>query len=107
MSDAISNHGRLSQSSAAFRGALDRLDRQTAASSNPASTGSASQATETMSDPAVQVQLSNLARQVLTQSGFDSAKVDAIKEALQKGNYPLDPTRIAQSFVNLERRIPS
>ncbi|MGA0992004.1 MAG: flagellar biosynthesis anti-sigma factor FlgM [Burkholderiaceae bacterium] len=31
--------------------------------------------------------------------------MDAIKQALQDGSYPLDPRRIAESFVAIERMI--
>jgi flagellar biosynthesis anti-sigma factor FlgM len=36
---------------------------------------------------------------------FDKAKVDAIKDALRNGNYPLDSSRIAESFASIERLI--
>ena len=36
---------------------------------------------------------------------FDRAKVDSIKQAIQNGHYPLNPRRIAESFVALERLI--
>jgi negative regulator of flagellin synthesis FlgM len=34
---------------------------------------------------------------------YDSAKVDNIKEMLRLGNYPLDPRKIAESIVELEK----
>jgi|GEM_PF-746137 anti-sigma28 factor (negative regulator of flagellin synthesis) len=34
---------------------------------------------------------------------YDSAKVDTIKEMLRLGNYPLDPRKIAESIVELEK----
>jgi len=36
---------------------------------------------------------------------FDRAKVDAIRHAIQNGQYPLDPRRIAESFVAIEQMI--
>ena len=36
---------------------------------------------------------------------FDRAKVDAIRHAIQNGQYPLDPRRIAESFVAIEQLI--
>ena len=36
---------------------------------------------------------------------FDRAKVDAIKRAIEDGQYPLNPRRIAESFVALEQLI--
>jgi len=36
---------------------------------------------------------------------FDRAKVDSIKHAIENGQYPLNPRRIAESFVALEQMI--
>jgi len=36
---------------------------------------------------------------------FDRSKVDSIKQAIQNGQYPLNPRRIAESFVALENLI--
>lgn len=49
--------------------------------------------------------LSGIAEQVSSEPAFDRAKVDAIKQALRDGSYPLDPRRIAESFVAIERMI--
>ena len=35
----------------------------------------------------------------------ERAKVESIKQALRDGNYPLNPRRIAESFVSLERMV--
>ena len=49
--------------------------------------------------------LSNVAERVKEQPSFDRAKVESIKQALRDGNYPLNPRRIAESFVSLERMV--
>lgn len=36
---------------------------------------------------------------------FDRSKVDSIKKAIQDGQYPLNPRRIAESFVAMEQMI--
>jgi negative regulator of flagellin synthesis FlgM len=36
---------------------------------------------------------------------FDRTKVDSIKQAIQNGQYPLNPRRIAESFIALENLI--
>ena len=36
---------------------------------------------------------------------FDRVKVDSIKQAIENGQYPLNPRRIAESFVALEQMI--
>ncbi len=35
----------------------------------------------------------------------DSAKVEAIKQEIAKGNYPLDPEKIAENLINLEKSL--
>jgi negative regulator of flagellin synthesis FlgM len=49
--------------------------------------------------------LSDVAKQAITDTTFDQAKVDAIKQAIQNGQYPLNARRIAESFVAIERMI--
>lgn len=51
------------------------------------------------------VQLSDMARGITREPEFDRAKVEAIRAALQQGQYPLDSRRIAESFVAIERMI--
>jgi len=36
---------------------------------------------------------------------FDRTKVESIKKAIECGQYPLNPRRIAESFVALEQLI--
>ena len=105
MSDAISNYGRMTQSNAALRSALDKVDKKNAA--NPGLSGEAAapaQESKTSSG-ADQVSLSNVAQKVMAQPDFDRSKVEAIKQAIKEGNYPINPRRIAESFVALERLI--
>ena len=49
--------------------------------------------------------LSDVAKQAMSGDTFDQAKVDAIKKAIQDGQYPLDSRRIAESFMAVERMI--
>lgn len=53
------------------------------------------------------LELSALARQqpATSSAEFDRAKVDAIKQAVENGQYPLDPRRMAESFLALEKMI--
>ena len=48
---------------------------------------------------------SDVAKQAMSSEPFDQAKVDAIKQAIQDGQYPLDSRRIAESFMAVERMI--
>lgn len=52
-----------------------------------------------------QLVLSDVAKQAMSDNSFDQAKVDAIKQAIQNGQYPLNARRIAESFVAIEQMI--
>jgi len=49
--------------------------------------------------------LSDASQRAMAAPEVDRAKVDAIKQALAEGRYPVDPKRIAENFVALERMI--
>ena len=49
--------------------------------------------------------LSNVTQKAMAEPDFDRAKVESIKQAIAEGQYPLDPRRIAESFLALERMI--
>jgi len=38
-------------------------------------------------------------------SEVDSAKVEALKQEIAKGNYPLDPQKIAENLISLEQSL--
>ena len=101
MSDPISNYGRMTQSNAAARSAIEKVD--------PKGTSSASAKEESAPAKAApgadKISLSNVAQKVMAQPEFDRAKVESIKQAIKDGNYPVNPRRIAESFVALEKLI--
>ena len=68
---------------------------------------SASDAAPSTPAPAVSDEFvpSDVAKQAMSSEPFDQAKVDAIKQAIQDGQYPLDNRRIAESFLAVERMI--
>ena len=105
MSDAISNYGRMTQSNAALRSALDKVDKKNAATTGMSGDAAAAAQESKTSSGADQVSLSNVAQKVMAQPDFDRAKVEAIKQAIKEGNYPINPRRIAENFVSLERLI--
>jgi len=105
MSDAISNYGRMTQSNAALRSTIDKVDKKNAAKPGVAGDSTAPAQESKTSSGADQVSLSNVAQKVMAQPDFDRAKVEAIKQAIKEGNYPINPRRIAESFVALERLI--
>ncbi len=49
--------------------------------------------------------LSAAAQSAMSEPAFDRAKVDAIKNAIRDGNYPLNAKRIAENFVAIEQMI--
>lgn len=102
MSDAISNYGRMTQSNATARSSLEKVDKK-GTSAAPTADEAKSKAPEKSSAGADKVSLSNVAQKVMAQPDFDRAKVDAIKQAIKEGNYPINPRRIAESFVALEK----
>jgi negative regulator of flagellin synthesis FlgM len=104
MSDAISNYGRMAQSNAALRSAIDKVDTKTASAAK-AQDEAKSSTLEKASAGADKVSLSNVAEKAMAQPDFDRAKVEAIKQAIKEGNYPINPRRIAESFVSLEKMI--
>jgi len=52
-----------------------------------------------------EVVLSNIIQQAKAETAFDKNKVEAIKQAIKDGNYPLNASEIAKRFVLLENEI--
>lgn len=101
MTDPISNYGRRVQSDGALRDALAKADRKssgTAPSAEAAPRPKASLGQD-------QVSLSNVAQRAMAQPDFDRAKVDAIKAAIQNGQYPINARKIAENFAAIEQMI--
>ena len=104
MNDAITNYGRMTQSNAAVRSSIDKVEKQ-GPSAAQAKEELAPSLEKTTSAGADKVTLSNVAQQVKAQPDFDRSKVEAIKQAIKEGNYPVNPRRIAENFVALEKMI--
>lgn len=47
----------------------------------------------------------NVVARAQAEPAYDKVKVESIKKAIQDGQYPLDPRRIAESFHALEKLI--
>lgn len=104
MTDAISNYGRRAQSDASLRSALDKTERKGGALAKAladVSTATAAVKSSGSSD----VQLTNVAARAMAEPDFDRVKVDSIKKAIQDGQYPLNPRKIAESFHAIEKMI--
>lgn len=99
MTDPISAYNRLAPKPAANSPSGDAVQRRS--QEKPGSSAAHTSAPVRQDE----VVLSGLERQAMASETFDSAKVAAIKEALQNGQYPLDSRRIAESFYAMERLI--
>jgi len=51
------------------------------------------------------LELSTIAQRAAAEPSFDREKMEAIKQALRDGNYPMNARRIAESFVAIEKLI--
>ena len=103
MTDSISSYGRRVQTEASRRDALDKavakatpsLLEEAAGKPAPAKVGGGHD----------QLQLSNVAQKAMAEPDFDRAKVESIKQAIQDGQYQINPRKIAESFLAVERMI--
>ena len=103
MSDPVSNNARIANQ-AASRTALEKLDNKSKAVKN-APSPEAKAAPAPAPQNADTVNLSNVTQRAKDAPDFDRAKVEAIKTALREGSYPINPRRIAENFVALEKMI--
>jgi len=91
-----------SSSTSASLTTLDKLNTKPSAVKSDAASESKATVKSQGNDS---VNLSNVKDRIDAQPDFDRAKVDAIKAALQQGSYPVNPRRIAENFVSLEKMI--
>ena len=101
MTDPISHFSRMAQMDNSVRQAAKAEKRQSPAVGST----DTSAANAPVKGAADELQLSEVARQAAREPQFDTAKVEAIKRAIQQGQYPIDARRIAEHFVALERMI--
>ena len=101
MSDPVSNNARIANQ-AASRATLEKLDNKSKAVKN-APSPEAKAAPAPAPQNADTVNLSNVTQRAKDAPDFDRAKVEAIKTALREGSYPINPRRIAENFVALEK----
>lgn len=98
MTNPITQYGRLAQMDPTSRPSASKGETR-ASSSREGLMGAM------LSGGTDQVQLSAVAQEAMKEPQFDRAKVEAIKQAIQQGHYPLDVRRIAESFVAIEKMI--
>ena len=95
MTDPISSYGR--------QFALDQVKTLGQKPEKRTQVLSASPATQAPAS-GDRVELS-LAAQVTDEPVFDRQKVDQIKQAIEQGHYAVDPKKIAEQFMAIERMI--
>jgi negative regulator of flagellin synthesis FlgM len=98
MTDPISSFRRVAQ--------MDSSNRQVSAKVQERASEAAPDSRAVPVPPQTdEVQLSAVAQKAMQEPEFDRAKVEAIKLAIQQGQYPLDSRRIAESFLAIEKMI--
>jgi negative regulator of flagellin synthesis FlgM len=98
MTDPISSFRRVAQ--------MDSSNRQVSAKASERSAEAAPESRAAAVAPSTdEVQLSAVAQKAMQEPEFDRTKVEAIKLAIQQGQYPLDSRRIAESFLAIEKMI--
>ena len=105
MTDAISNYGQRAQSDASLRSALDKANRKSGPQGNVSSDPALPAAPSPRAPSADELHLSNVASRAMAEPDFDRVKVESIKQAIQDGQYPLNPRKIAESFHAIEQMI--
>ena len=112
MTDAISPSPRPAASDTGVRKSLEKTGRPEKAASllstPPASTPlSAPPPAPGNTDSVDEMNLRKVAQRMHEEPNFDRKKVDSIRRAIEDGQYPLDPKRIAESFLAIEQLIKS
>jgi negative regulator of flagellin synthesis FlgM len=110
MTDAISNYGRRAQTDGALRSALDKSGKK---AETPGTLGSPVDGLSNAAAPTSskeihskhELALNKAIQRAKDEPDFDRAKVESIKQAIQQGQYPLNPRRIAESFLAIEQLI--
>lgn len=103
MTDAISNYSRIALGDAELRSSQKKADAAGTAAGPAAKPAAEAPARPELQDD--ELRLSDMALQAMRTDSFDRAKIEAIKEAIQNGQYPLDSRRIAENFYAIEQMI--
>ncbi len=101
MTNPITQWNRMASANSVERQVADRAEK--ADKAPDAMAAAATRAPAPAADD--KLELSQAARLSAQEPTFDRAKVDAIKQQVEQGQYPLDPRRIAENFLALEQMI--
>jgi len=105
MTDAISNYGQRAQSDASLRSALDKANRKSSSKDSVPTEPSVPATSSAKAPGPDELHLSNVAARAMAEPDFDRVKVESIKQAIQDGQYPWSPRKIAESFHAIEQMI--
>ena len=98
MTDPISSFRRAAQ--------MDTSNRQVSAKAQERAADNATEGvTKALAPQTDEVKLSAAAQKAMQEPELDRAKVEAIKVAIQQGQYPIDSRRIAENFMAIEKMI--
>ena len=101
MTNPINPFNRSSGSS--ISSSTDKTQSRPNSDNNAASTKAVSTDTVSLSQESQQV--IDLQQRLKNTPEIDSTKVEAIKQEIAKGNYPLDAEKIAENLINLEQSL--
>ncbi|MEY4713001.1 MAG: hypothetical protein RIS88_2451 [Pseudomonadota bacterium] len=101
MTNPITQWNRMAAANSVERQAADRAEK--ADKAEDASAAAAARPAAPVADD--KLELSPAARVAASEPPFDRAKVDAIKQQVEQGQYPLDARRMAENFMALEQMI--
>jgi negative regulator of flagellin synthesis FlgM len=106
MTDPILNPGRQAYIDPLARKSLDKAGQSDAVlPAIPSESDMAVRKTAAAAQDAPSVGFAEVQQRLKQEPDFDRTKVDAIKHAIENGQYPLNARRIAESFVALEQLI--
>jgi flagellar biosynthesis anti-sigma factor FlgM len=100
MTDPITQWNRMASANS-----VERLVAERAEKADQAEKAADAPAARPAAPATDQLELSAVARQASSEPTFDRAKVEAIKQQVEQGLYPLDARRMAESFMALEQMI--
>ncbi|MFB0914823.1 MAG: flagellar biosynthesis anti-sigma factor FlgM [Burkholderiaceae bacterium] len=101
MTDPITQQSLMAQADVNARRAMDKTHNQ----APDAATAAADKPAAPIRSNDDVLTLSETAQKAMTETDFDRAKVDSIKQAISEGNYPLNARRIAENFLAIEQMI--
>jgi negative regulator of flagellin synthesis FlgM len=99
------NNSNINRSTTDSAASSTARSRNKAAADVPDNNTARPAAQDTVSLSAESLQVGELRQQLNELPEVDAEKVAAIKQEIARGNYPLDPERIAENLMSLEKAL--